>query len=208
MRICIATWELRHFSPGGIGVLVHNLLTVYGSTPDAEISVLWYGDGSLNGRLFRRAYPHCRFFAVEEWAARDEEADDGIWPPQAAYRLSRQWQSYRIMRALRAIEREHGPFDVIEFPDHAGPAYATLQEKRLGRGFARSRIAVRLHSTESVLRRYDHRPSDLGNPMVADLERKALSSLAIWTASWTMCRIISALLALGEREWRWSTRRF
>jgi hypothetical protein len=179
MRFCIATWELRHFSPGGIGVFVHNLLTVYGSTGDAEISILWYGNGSLNERLFRRAFANCRFFAAEEWARRDEEEDDGIWPPEKAYRLARQWQSYRLMRALRAIEREHGPFDVIEFPDHGGAAYATLQEKRLGRGFARSRIAVRLHGTESALRRYDHRPSDLGNPIVADLERKALSDADI-----------------------------
>src|SRR5262245_37431429 len=157
-RVCIATWELKPFTPGGIGVLVHNILKVYGHDPDAEISVLWYGGSKVTERLFLRVFPTCRFFAAQDWVEKGNDTG-ALFPPADAFFLDRHWQSFQLMRALAAIERDRGPFDVIEFPDFGGAALATLQEKRLGRGFQSSVISVRLHSTEAVLRRYDHRPS-------------------------------------------------
>ena len=85
MRLCIATWELKPFTAGGIGVLVHNLLKTYGDCTDSEISILWYGDESLTERLFLRVFPNCRFFNANEWAIVEE--DGAEFPPERAFVL-------------------------------------------------------------------------------------------------------------------------
>ena len=36
VRVCIATFELKYFTSGGIGVLVHNLLKTYSNYPGLE----------------------------------------------------------------------------------------------------------------------------------------------------------------------------
>jgi hypothetical protein len=174
IRVCIATFELKNFTSGGIGVLVHNLLKTYGDDPRLEFSILWYGERALSEGLFRRVHPTCKFFDAREWAFRNSE-EDISYPPAEAFMLARHGQSAELMKALRAIERNTGPFDVIEFPDFGGVALATLQEKLLGRAFARATIAVRIHSTEAVLRSRDHRPAHCGNLIISDIERKALS---------------------------------
>lgn len=178
IRICIATFELKYFTSGGIGVLVHNLLKTYGGDPGIEFSILWYGEKALSEGLFRRVHPACKFFDAREWTSRGS-AEDISYPPADAFMLARHGQSAELMKALRAIEQHSGPFDVIEFPDFGGAALATLQEKLMGRAFARSTIAVRIHSTEAVLRSRDHRPAHCGNLVIADIERKALSDADI-----------------------------
>ena len=178
VRVCIATFELKHLTPGGIGVLIHNLLKTYSNHPKLEISILWYGEKALGERIFNRMYPTCRIFDAKEWASRDQ-GDRVHYPFADAFMLDRHNHSVQLMRALRAIERHLEPFDVIEFPDFGGAALATLQEKLLGRAFTRSTVAIRIHSTESVLRSRDHRPADRGNLVVADIERKALSDADI-----------------------------
>ncbi|WP_291165995.1 hypothetical protein [Hyphomicrobium sp.] len=124
--------------------------------------------------MFRRIHPVCAFFDAKAWASRTS-TDNISYPPADAFMLARHGQSAELMKALRAIEQSTGPFDVIEFPDFGGIAFATLQEKLMGRAFARSTIAVRIHSTEAVLRSRDHRPAHCGNLVIADIERKALS---------------------------------
>jgi hypothetical protein len=178
VRVCIATFELKYFTSGGIGVLVHNLLKTYSNYPGLEFSVLWYGEKALSERLFRRAHPTCKFFDAKDWASRHQK-EHLNYPPAESFMLARQGRSAELMKALRAIEDHAGPFDVIEFPDFDGVALATLQEKLLGRAFMRSTIAVRIHSTEAVLRSRDHRPAHSGNLVVADIERKALSDADI-----------------------------
>ena len=178
-KICFATWELKNFTPGGIGVFIHNILETYGKDPRSDISILWYGDDKLDSMLFSNVFPNCRFYSANEWAARD---DDDLFPERSEFSAGAQWQSLQLMRALHAIEQIDGPFDVIEFPDFDGPALATIQEKKLGRAFDRSLIAIRIHSTEAVLRRNDHRPPNVHNAIRRDLERKALNDADIVVA--------------------------
>lgn len=177
-RVCIATFELKDFTSGGIGVLVHNLLKTYSNDPRLEFSILWYGEKTLSERLFCRAHPTCKFFDAKDWASRHHE-EHVIYPPAESFILPRQGRSVELMKALCAIEHHAGRFDVIEFPDFDGVALATLQEKLLGRNFMRSAIAIRVHSTEAVLRSRDHRPAHSGNLVIADIERKALSDADI-----------------------------
>lgn len=169
LRVCIATWELKPFTAGGIGTLVHNILKTC-DFEKIELSVLWYGEKHFSPQMLGKLFPQCRFFSVHDWKTGDEFFD----PPGDKFQSQRHLNSFELMKALKKIELELGKFDVIEFPDFAGAAYATLQEKLLGRAFLDTKIAVRIHSTESVLRRYDHRSPDFANPFVADMERKAL----------------------------------
>jgi hypothetical protein len=174
-KICFATWELKPFTSGGIGTLLHNILKYY-SSPSSGVaySVLWYGEpNKVDQKLFEATFSDCKIYDVSEWVKRDV-LNPGTYPGRDSFRLERHAQSFAIMRALRAIEAEYGAFDVVEFPDFGGAGFASIHEKRLGRAFQNSILSVRIHSTDSVLRRYDHRPSSLDNAHLLDLERKAL----------------------------------
>jgi len=178
--VCIATWELKNFGGGGIGVFVHNVLRAYAADGRVRFSLLWYGGSNLTASLFNRLYPNCDFFGVEDYGRTDLESGD--YPERSNFTFEPHWTSLRLMLALKDIERNHRPFDVIEFPDFDGAALATIQEKKLGRGFANATIAVRIHSTDSVLRPYDHRPILPSNAIRAALERKALADADVVVA--------------------------
>jgi hypothetical protein len=171
VKVCFATWELKPFSRGGIGVLIHNILKTY-CPKQSEVSILWYGDNAIDEGLFRLEFPMVNLFSTDEWVDHDE---DDYYFDKTTYTFPQQWKSLQVMRALRNIEAVRGPFNVIEFPDFDGIAFAALQEKILGRAFISSLIAVRVHSTEAALRRYDHRQPNFANAVRRDFERKALN---------------------------------
>jgi hypothetical protein len=178
--VCLATWELKNIGGGGIGVFVHNVLRAYAADERVRFSVLWYGGRNLTASLFNRLHPNCDFFPVEDYGRAGLES--GAYPERSSFAFEPHWTSLRLMLALKDIENRFGPFDVIEFPDFDGAAHATIQEKKLGRGFANATIAVRIHSTDSVLRPHDHRPILPSNAMRAALERKALADADVVVA--------------------------
>ena len=179
-RICFATFEIAPFTGGGIGTVMKHLLTLHGLDERIEPSLLWYGDKSISETMLRAEYPRCRLYSVDEWSSLD---DLDVYPPERCYDHRRFKQSVHLMKALRSIEQINGPFDVIEFPDFGGASFATLQEKLLGRAFASTQIAVRIHSTEAMLRRFDHRPPSWENALVYDLERKCLNDADVVVAA-------------------------
>jgi hypothetical protein len=170
-RICIATWELGGFTAGGIGVLVRNLLVRYGGYSGTAVHLLWYGPSSVTRSVVRAVFPDVEFHDVDSLLGQEPL---GRFPPPEAYRTNFHYTSVKLMRALKQLELAGTRFDLVEFPDFAGAALATLEERALGRAFASTVIAVRLHSTERVLRPFDHRPASLANSFTYDLERKAL----------------------------------
>jgi Glycosyl transferase family 2 len=179
-RICFATFEIAPFTGGGIGTFMKHLLTLHGLDERIEPSLLWYGDKSISETMLKAEYPRCRLYSVDEWSSLD---DLDVYPPERCYDHRRFKQSVHLMKALRSIERINGPFDFIEFPDFGGASFATLQEKLLGRAFTSTQIAVRIHSTEAMLRRFDHRPPSWENALVYDLERKCLNDADVVVAA-------------------------
>ena len=64
------------------------------------------------------------------------------------------------MQALLALEQDVGPLGYVEFPDWGGLAFETCQARRLGRGLRDATIAVRLHTTDSLLSAIERRWTD------------------------------------------------
>jgi glycosyltransferase involved in cell wall biosynthesis len=111
-------------------------------------------------------------------------------------------ESVRAMQALLRLEGEVGPLGYIEFGDWGANAFATCQEKLLGDAFGASCIAVRLHSTDSVLAAVESRSSDIHALALHDLERKALADCDMIVAQLpSVADHMKAFYAFADVEW-------
>lgn len=169
------TRELFPFTAGGIGRVVANILAT--SSPDecAKTAIVFVGD-AIDQHAFHAVYPGVRFIAAGErdYACTDE--DGRVYPPKHAFSSSwLQWESVLVLQALLTLERRDGQLGYVEFVDWGAAGFAATQEKRLGRAFQNTVLAVRLHTTDSVLAAYEKRNADVHGLAVYDLERKALA---------------------------------
>ena len=171
-RVCFVSFEIHPFTAGGIGVWLANTLEAYCDGP-ADFEVLFCGPHPPPADLFERIYPGVRLHLLDM-----DKPDPGLLEGSAVgqhrFHSYAHWRSWLIMRALERLERETGPYDLVEFVDWCGAAFFSLNAKRLGRSFQRTVLAVRLHATESLLRDYETRPWSDDNLAIADLERLAL----------------------------------
>ncbi len=200
-RVCFATFELHPFSGGGIGTFMYHLLKLRAGDDGTQISVLWYGEEEISERLFAAEFPQCEIYSAKEWAELDDVSEE-LYPPSDSYDQERLRQSFQLMRALRALEKKRGPFDAVEFTDFGAAAFCTLQEKHLLRAFPATTIAVRVHSTEAMLRTYDHRPASWQNALLYDCERKCFEDADLVVAALNpVAESIRKALNLSP-EWR------
>ncbi|AKQ65366.1 Glycosyl transferase, group 2 family protein [Myxococcus hansupus] len=177
-RVCLVTDELYPFTPGGIGRVVHNLIMdsqrqgskvefhvlMPATVPVQKAQVELFFGGGVKAHLCHFREPH--------QSAADAH---GLYPPTSAFRDSR-WhgESLELMRYLKAREAEGLHFDVIEFADFRGWAFATLQEKHLGLAFAQSTISVRLHSSYGTIMHHEPNTLEVENLGRFEIERKSL----------------------------------
>jgi glycosyltransferase involved in cell wall biosynthesis len=167
--------ELFPFTAGGIGRVAANILAT--STPEElrQTAVVYLASG-LTAKRFNSVYPGVRFVDASPNTYRTVDREGRRYPPSSAYTDTMlHGESVRAMQALARLEAEVGSLRYIEFGDWGGNAFATCQEKLLGRGFRSATIAVRLHSTDSVLGMVEGRHSDIHALCLYDLERKALA---------------------------------
>lgn len=168
-KICLVAPEIAPFTSGGIGVLLHNLIKQYQS-PDTEFHVLELGDLHVADVEFKAAFPN-----VVRWNATElvSEYRTAVHPPEWAF-TTHAWhfKSYQAARALQQLRDNEVVFDVVEFPDWGGLAFCSCQDKLL-HGW-NTLIAVRLHSTDSILRAGQPSNGGAATAILADLERKAL----------------------------------
>ncbi|HEX8825653.1 MAG TPA: glycosyltransferase [Archangium sp.] len=177
-RVCLVTDELYPFTAGGIGRLLHNLIrdSLSRKAP-VEFHVLVPAYVPMKAAEVEAYFGEGVRLHVAEPRPRSEPSydEDGVYPPPSAFTDSH-WhaESMELMLHLKRLAREGCRFDVIEFGDYRGWAFCTLQEKYLGRAFAGTEVAVRLHSTMGIISQYEpHLPNReaLGR---FELERKAL----------------------------------
>ncbi|MHB8420670.1 MAG: glycosyltransferase [Myxococcales bacterium] len=181
-RVALVTDELQPLTNGGIGRLLRNFLDdAAARRAPVEFHLLIPRSCGITPAMLRREVgADVRLHLVDlTQDASEVEAppwDDGLYAAPAAFRGC-VWhgQSYQLAQELRGLERSGLVFDTIEFPDFRGWALCSLQEKRLGRAFQHTEIAVRLHSTFGVIQRFEHDPHSPSDLVAHELERQALS---------------------------------
>ncbi|MFL5357141.1 glycosyltransferase [Archangium sp.] len=177
-RVCLVTDELYPFTSGGIGRLLHNLIRdSHARRAPVEFHLLVPAYASLDAAMVEAYFGHGVRLHVAQprptWEPSYDE--DGVYPPAGAFTDSA-WhaESMELMLHLKLLVREGHRFDVIEFGDYKGWAFCTLQEKYLGRAFAGTEIAVRLHSTIGIISQYEPHLQDREALGRFEFERKAL----------------------------------
>lgn len=167
---CFVTTELAPFTKGGIGVLLSNLLKHYNSTA-SSFAVLYAGETKIDKLAFEVHYPNARLYDVKGLLLNQKfkpSLPDWAFTSHPFHLLS-----YKVSLALQTLKEEGIQFDIIEFPDWGGLAFCALQDKLLGR-LGEATIAVRLHSTDSILRPWQPSQGAESSSVLADIERKAL----------------------------------
>ncbi|SAK69567.1 glycosyltransferase [Caballeronia ptereochthonis] len=170
------TRELFPFTPGGIGRVLANMLDAARSSGGGTqgTAVVFLGR-AIDAARFAARFPGV--LLVDASPSTYLERDEGFrYPPADQYTTHAvHADSVRAMQALKRLEREHGPLRYVEFPDWGAVAFASLQEKRLGLAFESATMAVRLHTSDSMLSATESKPVDRALLALYDLERKALA---------------------------------
>ncbi|WP_322063043.1 glycosyltransferase [Paraburkholderia sp. J63] len=174
MRVFVTT-ELFPFTHGGIGRAISNMLSTLCADDAANTAVVWVGD-AIDSTAFASVYP-CVKLVMATRTNYELVDEEGIsYPPEWAFTDTEwHWRSVAALQGIKRLVRDVGAADYIEFPDWGGLAFATVQEKLLGRGFGDSVLAVRLHTADSLLANVDARALDKQMLAIFDLERKALA---------------------------------
>lgn len=175
------TGELFPFTAGGIGRAIANMLDQpeFASTSGArepQFAVVFLGE-PLDRARFAARFPHVLLVDASSrtYAERDDVTGFRYAPPDLYTTHPLHAESVQAMQALKRLEREHGALEYVEFPDWGATAFASVQEKRLGLAFQQATLAVRLHTSDSVLNAVEGRLVDHMSLVLYDLERKALA---------------------------------
>lgn len=179
------TRELYPFTAGGIGRVVANMLVAMGNEERKRTVVVYVGS-ELGEERFKTIYPDVGFKEASYKTFRAIDEAGRHYPPMGSYSNSvLNWESVVAMQALRELEADCGTLEYVEFPDWGGLAFATTQEKMLGRAFGSATLAIRLHTTDSVLADRESRFIDVHALAVYDMERKALADCDVIVAQLT-----------------------
>ncbi|KVD75154.1 glycosyl transferase [Burkholderia ubonensis] len=176
------TGELFPFTHGGIGRVIANLLDLPefsggGDRCDKLAAAVVFTGESFDEARFKARFPGVLFVDAtpRTYVERDDDTGFRYVHPDLYTTHPLHAASVRAMQALRRLERERGPLDYIEFPDWGATAFAAVQEKQLGLAFRDATIAVRLHTSDSVLNAMEARFVDRSALALLDLERKSLA---------------------------------
>lgn len=196
------TRELFPFTPGGIGRAIANILQTASPAERAGMAVLYVGDGIDEG-AFSQVYPEATFLA---WPGTRYAplGRDGCWyPPRDAFAdRPLYWESIHVAQGLQELARRHGPLDYVEFVDWGAAGVAASQIKALGRDFEGVTLAVRLHTTDSILADFEARNPDLAGLSLYDLERKALADCDLVVGQLaTVAEAIRTFYGFDESDW-------
>lgn len=170
LKVCLVTPELAPFTSGGIGVLIHNIILEYSSS-GVEFHVLVLENAQVNDIAFTMIFPKAKLWRIADLNLTQDPMRD---PPEEAFTThSWHYRSFQVAKALQRLASQGVVFDFVEFPDWGGLAFCSCQDKLLG-NWDHAQIAVRIHSTDSILRPGQPVAGGASAAHLADLERKAL----------------------------------
>lgn len=178
ISVCLVTGELFPFTAGGIGRLTSNLIeSALERAAEVDLHLLLPSWSELAPKTCETHFHgQVRVHkATHLDAPRSRERWGTVYPPRWAFTdTEAHADSLELMLELKALEQQGQSFDVIEFPDYLGWGFCTIQERRLGRGFAASQIAVRLHSTAGIIQAFEAQRPSMPGLGTFELERRAL----------------------------------
>jgi Glycosyl transferase family 2 len=167
--IVLVTTELFPFTSGGIGRLCYNVLTTM-SEEERRRTLVILTTGRLDRGSFSHLFPEVRLMEVDGF-------DFSTCEPRLRWALDAQSGNLglsvkllAILQSVAATER----IGFVEFPDWSGFGFATIQHKRLTGFLHDATIAVRLHSTETMLVLSESRLLSQRDLLRYDLERLCL----------------------------------
>jgi hypothetical protein len=142
---------------------------------DLRETAIVYVGSEIEEAKFKVVYPEVKLVraSINDYSTKVGPA---IFPDLNQFDTSYlQGESVLAFQALQMLEAQVGNLEYVEFADWGGCAYASCQEKKLGRALQDTTLAVRLHTTDSVLASIESRLVDLSSLCLYDLERKALA---------------------------------
>ncbi|MDP9877999.1 glycosyltransferase involved in cell wall biosynthesis [Variovorax boronicumulans] len=199
--LVFVTTELSPFTPGGIGRVVHNMLRTM-SEADRSRAIVLMVDGAVNPRLFEAVFPGARLVQVDTAKDPQRHTNGRRVPPDWAFSDTRwHWRSAAVMLALEQLAREM-PIGYVEFPDWHGLAFCTLQEHRFSGLLPQACIAVRLHSTHTVILNAEARVIGGEDLNICDMERKCLRDCDRVVAQLPrVAEAVRELMGFSAEEW-------
>jgi hypothetical protein len=177
-KLLFVVSEVAPVDKGGIGTFSRNLIKKFAKT--FSISFLYCGNASA--AALEKEYPEIKFYFI---------ADGGR---ELMIKTSSQISEILADELDAIFQKEN--FDYVEFMDWGGWAHQSIMLKRCGKSNIphSTPIAVRVHSTEHALRKYEYRLLSLRDAETSDFE---LASLLL--ADVVICHVASiASLIVAE----------
>ncbi|REC82822.1 glycosyltransferase [Stenotrophomonas maltophilia] len=196
------TRELFPFTAGGIGRVIANMLMTAPEEDRAEMAILYVGD-NVEADAFAVAHPGVTFLAWPHSRFQQVDERGEIFPPMPAFTHSMlHWESVHVLQGLLELERLKGPLEYVEFVDWGAPAFAATQEKLLGSALTTATLAVRLHTTDSILTDFEPRVQSVHGLNLFDLERKALADCDLIVGQIApVAEAFRVFYGFSEEEW-------
>lgn len=193
--------ELSPFTPGGIGRVLHNILKTM-SDVDRARSVVLMVDVVVNPEAFAAVFSGVRLLQLDTGQDAPRYANSHRIPPDWAFSDTRwHWRSASVMLALERLAQETQIL-YVEFPDWGGLAFCTLQERRFNNLLPNACLAVRLHSTHTVVLNAEARPILVEDLNISDLERKCLRDCDRIVAQLPrLAEVVRDQMAFSAEEW-------
>ena len=171
--LVFVTTEIFPFTAGGIGRVLYNMLKSMDEADRAR-SVVVLVNHAISKSKFEAVFPQSQLICIDSI---EENVDVRIvqrHPPQWAYSDSSwHWLSAKVLRCLKKLAQTES-IDYVEFPDWGGLGFCSLQERRFSGLLSTATMAVRLHSSHTVLMHAEAYAVGLHDLNLSDLERKCL----------------------------------
>lgn len=174
--------ELSPYTAGGVGRVLHNVLLAMDPSDRCRTTVVLV-DVKVDAVRFQVDFPGANLVSVNTQSDDGCRHEDGRnHPPAWAYTDTPQhWRSAVVLRALQALAKST-TIAYLEFPDWGALAFCTLQERLFAGFLSDTRIAVRLHSTHTVLLNMEAWSVSRQDLSLIDLERKCLRDCDVLVA--------------------------
>lgn len=200
--IIFVTRELFPFDAGGIGRAIANFLVTASPEERRRMAVAYLGD-TLTDRRFQLIYPDVQWIDVGLSQYQEVDEHGNLYPPAQAYMdHPLHAESIRIMQVLKHFEEQNGALSYIEFADWGAGGFASIQEKKLGLAFRNACLAVRLHTTDSLLCATEGRQMSEQSLVLYDMERKSLADADMVVAQLPgVAEVMRKFFDLDQAEW-------